>query len=106
MIKGNITKELTFNPNDEIFNTVFENKNAKIEQIISYGQTTPQGKWFVQDWDEWVLLLQGEAIIKYEDGNVDKLFPGDFVMIKQNTKHRVEYTLPDDYTIWLAVHLY
>ena len=30
--------------------------------------------------------------------------PGDFVNIPAHKKHRVEWTTPDEPTIWLAVH--
>ena len=30
--------------------------------------------------------------------------PGDFVNIPAHNKHRVEWTAPDEPTIWLAVH--
>ena len=30
--------------------------------------------------------------------------PGDFVNIPAHKKHRVEWTTPDEPTVWLAVH--
>jgi cupin 2 domain-containing protein len=106
MIVENILNEVQRNPDEEIFKILFENKNVKIEKIISYGQTTPFGEWLIQDWDEWVILLQGKAAIIYEDEKITPLKPGDFIFIEKNTKHRVEWTLLNDYTIWLAVHIF
>ena len=63
-----------------------------IERIISTGQSTLPGEWYDQNKDEWVILLQGEAILSYEDGSQIKLTVGDYLLIPAHQKHRVEYT--------------
>ena len=91
-------------PNKELFESIVSNDNILIERIISTGQTTPLGKWYDQDKDEWVILLQGEAILSYEDGSQIKLSSGDYLFIPAHQKHRVEYTSIEPPCIWLAVH--
>jgi cupin 2 domain-containing protein len=78
--------------------------NILIEKIISTGQKTPEGQWYDQDRDEWVILLQGQATLAYEDGTIIELLPGDYLHIKAHQKHRVEATSIDPPCIWLAVH--
>ena len=46
--------------------------------------------------------MRGAARIRFEDGTVE-MKPGDFVNIPAHQKHRVEWTTPDEPTIWLAV---
>ena len=41
--------------------------------------------------------------MRFEDGTVE-LRPGDFLNITAHRKHRIEWTTPDEPTIWLAVH--
>jgi len=79
--------------------------NVRIERIVSGGQATPDGEWYDQTWDEWVILLSGSAGLLF-DGDVASriLKPGDYVMIPAGCRHRVEWTDPDRKTVWLAVH--
>ena len=39
-----------------------------VERIVSSGQATPVGEWLVGERDEWVVLLEGEAELRYEAG--------------------------------------
>lgn len=101
-IFSNIPDQLT----DELFETVLKRDHVHIERIISKGHATPQGQWFDQIWDEWVLLLKGEATLLYEKQmRLIPLTVGDHLLIPARTRHRVEWTHPDIETIWLAVHL-
>ena len=49
------------------------------------------------------MVLKGAATLHFED-NMVEMKPGDFVNIPAHTKHRVEWTTPDEPTVWLAVH--
>ncbi|MFQ5606064.1 MAG: cupin domain-containing protein [bacterium] len=90
---------------NEIFEDLLVNDNLKIERILSLGQATPQDTWFDQDRDEWVVLLQGRARLKFvgESISVD-MRPGDYLFIPAHKKHRVEWTDPQKVSIWLALH--
>jgi cupin 2 domain-containing protein len=102
--KDNIFNNIPAIIPEELFESLVEQETLKIERIVSYGQNTPIGEWYGQSLDEWVLLLQGEAILAYEDGTKVKLQVGDYVLIPANTRHRVEWTQPEAKTIWLAIH--
>lgn len=90
----------------EIIDTVFMNASGKVERIISNGQATPEGVWYDQDKDEWVLLLQGSAgvLLEGEEEPVI-LYPGDYLMLPAHCRHRVEWTDKNTQTVWLAVHM-
>jgi len=90
---------------DELFTTLLKCDNVHIERIVSKGHTTPPEQWYDQAWDEWVMVLEGQAILVYEQSE-QILTAGDYVLIPAHTKHRVEWTTPDSHTVWLAVHLY
>jgi cupin 2 domain-containing protein len=87
----------------EVFETLVEG-SAKIERIISQGQTTPENEWYDQETDEWVLLLQGQAVIFIEDKGEIHLSAGSYLLIPAHEKHRVTYTSESPACIWLAVH--
>lgn len=91
----------------ELFQTLALAESIKIERIVSDGQATPLGEWYDQTWDEWVILLSGSASLRFE-GEIEelKLLPGDYLMIPNGRRHRVELTAPDQKSIWLAVHIY
>lgn len=88
---------------EEVFQTIIKNENVKIERIISYGQHTPQEFWYDQTEDEFVLVLEGEAKIAYDDENLYHLKKGDSLYIKAHQKHQVRYT--SNPTIWLAIFI-
>ncbi|PIQ42367.1 MAG: cupin [Gammaproteobacteria bacterium CG11_big_fil_rev_8_21_14_0_20_46_22] len=89
---------------DELFETLRSGDGFKIERIISTGQVTPEGQWYDQNSDEWVVLLQGNAKLEFENCTLT-LGAGDYVWIPAHQKHRVSWTDPDQVCVWLAVHI-
>lgn len=52
------------------------------------------------------LVLKGEAKLRFEgDDEPTTMRPGDHVLIPAHRKHRVEWTTPNEPTIWLAVFI-
>ncbi len=88
---------------DELFTTLLDAAHVRIERIVTHGHTSPDGFWYDQVRHEWVVLLKGAARLRFEDEAVE-MKPGDSVNIPAHRKHRVEWTTPDEPTIWLAVH--
>ncbi len=89
----------------EIFEELISGPNFKLERIISDGQATPPGEWMDQERDEWVILLQGSAGLLFADEKTEHfLKPGAYMRIPAHTKHRVEWTDPNQKTVWLALH--
>ena len=76
---------------------------VRIERIVSHGHSSPEGFWYDQDQHEFVVLLQGAARLRFEVGVIE-MQPGSFIDIPAHQRHRVEWTSPDEPTIWLAVH--
>jgi cupin 2 domain-containing protein len=77
----------------------------RIERIVSSGHASPAGFWYDQPQAEWVVVLGGEARLRFEDEpHARTLRRGDFVDIAAHRRHRVEWTHPDEPTVWLAVH--
>lgn len=88
----------------ELIDVLTQNKHVRIERIVSTGQASPEGFWYDQDEAEWVVVLKGEAKLLFEgDAEPLPLKPGDHVTIPAHSKHRVEWTSPDEPTVWLAV---
>ncbi len=76
-----------------------------VERIISHGHTTPPGTWFDQEQDEWVALLQGEALLTFSDGPDLQMRAGDWTYIPAHRRHRVERTSTNPPCIWVAFHI-
>jgi cupin 2 domain-containing protein len=89
----------------EQFTALWATATLLVERIISHGQASPPGFWFDQKHAEWVLVLQGAAVLAFE-GDVDPvtLKRGDYLYIPPHARHRVEWTDPDHVTVWLAIH--
>jgi cupin 2 domain-containing protein len=88
----------------ELFEEILSNNDILIERIISTGQKTPEGKWLQQDRDEWVMLLQGEAKLSFENDGSLILKKGDYIFIPTAARHRVEYTSVEPPCVWIAIH--
>jgi cupin 2 domain-containing protein len=89
----------------ERFETILAGTTFLIETISSAGHTTPAGEWYDQEKDEWVLLMEGEAAIAFENGARLKLCRGDWVFLPAHRRHRVASTSVRPGCTWLAVHL-
>lgn len=90
----------------ECFDDLLRRPGCRVERIVSHGQASPPGFWCDQDWDEWVLLLSGHALLRLaSQAEPIALQPGDHLLIPAGERHRVEATAVDQPTIWLALHL-
>lgn len=90
---------------EEIFETICSTDSVKIERIVSRGHASPEGFWYDQDENEFVLIMQGSAGLRF-DGEEDimVLKAGDYFNIGVHVRHRVEWTDSTCETIWLAVY--
>jgi len=87
----------------ESFVTLFENAAAKIERIVSHSHSSPEGFWYDQTDDEWVIVLRGSATLEFASGDIVEMNPGDYLTIPRHMQHRVARTSAE--TIWLAVNV-
>ena len=88
---------------EEIFNNLLSHKNVKINKIISPPNFVSEE--FIQDEDEWVILLQGSAILEINQ-TTTKLVKESYIFIPAKTPHKVISTDANIETIWLAIHIY
>ena len=90
---------------EELFETLLQRQGIRVERIVSNGHATPEGEWYDQSWDEWVLLLSGKALLQIEgESELKQLYPGDTFMLPAHCRHRVAATDQHEPTIWLALH--
>ena len=85
----------------EHFDTLLSHRNLVIERIVSGADIQPVE--YVQPQDEWVLLVQGAAVMDVA-GTRTVLGAGDYLFLPAGTPHRVESCEPG--TLWLAIHLH
>ncbi len=101
---ANLFRDIPSALKKEFVETLLAKNQVRIERIVSKGQASPQGFWYDQSEDEWVVVLKGRAIIKIEhQESVKELDPGDSLFLPAHLRHRVEWTDPAEETIWLAV---
>ena len=101
---ANLFAEIPEELPEELVQTLLGSSSVRIERIVSLGHTTPEGFWYDQEADEWVLVLEGAARLRFEGEEPIDLQPGAFVHIPAHRRHRVEWTDPGRPTIWLAIH--
>ncbi len=99
---ANLFQELPTMLPEELIEKLVDSKDIRIERIVSTGHTSPPGFWYDQNESEWVVILQGEATLEFED-ETRIMKTGDYVLIPPHRKHRVNSTSTKEPTVWLAV---
>jgi len=85
----------------ERFEALLTHKGLLVERIVSSSKIASQE--YVQEQDEWVVLLQGEAVLDVGGESV-QLKSGDYLFLPSKTPHTVLSV--SDGALWLAVHLH
>ena len=102
-VRGNLYELASQPGSGENFTALLHCRNVVIERIVS--SAAPEPLIYDQAQDEWVLLLQGQAVLEIA-GDEMRLAPGDWLFIPAHTPHRVTATSADPCCIWLAVHVH
>lgn len=97
---GNLFSDAAPPAAGERFDTLLSHRGLTIERIVSTSKIESQ--LYVQEQDEWVVLLRGEALLDV-DGVAMPMAAGDYVFLPARTPHRVLRVA--DGAMWLAVHL-
>ncbi|MFM9066203.1 MAG: cupin domain-containing protein [Planctomycetota bacterium] len=98
----NIFDDIPHSMPKEVVQTLLQAADVRIERIVSHGHASAVDFWYDQGQAEWVIVLQGAARLQFEDGIVE-MKVGDFINIPAFKKHRVDWTTPDEPTVWLGV---
>ena len=85
---------------DELTAVLAEKGGVRVERIVSAGHTSG---WYDQADTEFVVLVDGSAVIEYESGESAALSRGDTLLINPHERHRVSYTSSAPPCIWLCV---
>lgn len=88
----------------EVSHTLLRAGTFRIERIISRGHTSPEGFWYDQEEHEWVLLISGAARLRVEGEQPIEMVSGSYLNIPAHQRHRVEWTDPDQLTIWVGIY--
>ena len=100
----NLFDHIPADPPDELIETLAAGNHVRIERIVSTGHSSPDRFWYDQDQAEWIVVLRGQARLFFEgDDEPIHLKTGDYVNIPAHKRHRVDWTTPDEPTVWLAV---
>ena len=96
MRRGNLLRDLRADPGEEHQQTLLAGGETRIERIVSRGHRSPDGFWYDQDEDEWVMLLGGGAGLEIEgEDGILELVPGDWVLLPAHCRHRVARPVED-----------
>ena len=87
---------------DECIENLLERSGLRIERILS-APGSASGP-YDQERDEWVLLLQGRAVLEVEGERVE-LRAGEALLLPAHRVHNVLDTSADPPCVWLAVHV-
>lgn len=90
---------------EELTQILHQSGSIRIERIVSCGQVTPDDFWYDQDEEEWIVLLEGEAVLLMEPGKTISLRKGETLLIPPHQKHKVIHTSCEPQCIWLCVFI-
>ena len=85
---------------EELTTVLAEGDCARIERIVSTGQISD---WYDQAETEFIVLLEGSAVIEYDNGHTLKMKKGDTLLVTPHEKHRVSFTSSATPCVWLCV---
>ena len=60
-MKMNLFENIPESAPEEVLTELLSAEGVRIERIVSFGQASPEGFWYDQIEDEWILLLEGSA---------------------------------------------
>ncbi len=104
MVSGDLFQGIPSELPEEVVQELLRHGSLRIERIVSGGHCSPADFWYDQAEHEWVLLISGKARLRFELGDrAVQLTPGQYLHIPPHCRHRVEWTTPDEATVWLAV---
>lgn len=98
---GNLHADAAAPRQGERFDVLLSHQGLVIERIISTSKIASQE--YVQEQDEWVVLLKGRATLEVAGEQV-ALHDGDYLFLPARTPHAV--LAVSDGAMWLAVHLH
>lgn len=98
----NIFKGISEAGEEEQFDCILKGRNYRIDRIVSSGHTSPEGFYYDQEDDEWIMLVQGETVLELE-GEFIEMKAGDCLFLPKNCKHRIERTSIEPACVWLCV---
>ena len=99
---GNLFRDIPAHLPEELTETLLRASHIRVERIVSHGHASPPDFWYDQQQHELVFVLQGAARLRLENELVE-LAAGAWLNIPAHQPHRVEWTAPDQPTIWLAI---
>ena len=102
MKTGSVLDDVPTKLDAEQFTDLVREGVVRIRRIVSTGHTT---SWLDPDDEEWVIVLKGAAVLRFEEGDRKlTMRPGDWCYIPTGCRHRVEETSDKEATVWIAVH--
>lgn len=90
----------------EHFEDLLLRPSCRLERIVSHGQASPPDFWYDQEEEEWVMILEGEATLEFDEVEGRKsvvMKRGDHLLIPARCRHRVAETASP--TVWLALRV-
>lgn len=103
---GSLLENIPDLGDEEVLEDLLARAGVRIERIVSHGHASPEGFWYDQDDDEWVVVIDGEAELQIEgEPEPRRLARGDWVHLPAHCRHRVTRTAEGQPTVWLAVHV-
>ena len=105
MNRSNLFEKIPSDLSGEEFVDVLSSGDGfRVERIVSRGHSSEAGFWYDQPEAEWVILVSGSAVLRFEsEQEAVEMSPGDWIEIPAHCRHRVDSTA-DENSVWLAVH--
>ena len=88
----------------ELVSRLLAKPGLTIERIVSTGQASPPDFWYDQERAEWVVLLQGDALLRFADEAEPRCPQGRVSSPSPPPPPPRGWTASGQTTVWLAIH--
>lgn len=89
---------------EELVQILVRAPGVQVVRVVSCGHHSPDGFWYDQEENEFVVVVAGAARMVFEEpAETVEMVAGSFVNIAAHRRHRVEWTDPEQNTVWLGV---
>ncbi|HZZ26939.1 MAG TPA: phosphoribosylaminoimidazole carboxylase [Pirellulales bacterium] len=101
---ANLLADIPASLPEELVQTLLRAPAVQIVRVVSQGHASPDGFWYDQDENEFVVLISGAARLMFEDqAEPLEMVAGSCVNIPAHRRHRIDWTDPAQPTVWLGV---
>lgn len=87
----------------EVLEKLLDHGNVSIERVVLNSSSVGAGEWLCPSKPQWLMLMQGFVVLESESNSLIEIKAGDYLLLDEGKRHRVQWINPTDEAIWLSI---